>query len=44
MSKIFWHSLSSEEVIKRLESDIEKGLSKKQVKKKTANFWIKQIF
>ena len=43
MSKIFWHNLSSEEVINRLSSDIKQGLSKKQVKERQQTFGLNKF-
>ena len=43
MSKIFWHNLSSEEVINRLSSDIKQGLSKKQVKERQQVFGLNKF-
>jgi Ca2+-transporting ATPase len=43
MTKQFWHNLSSEEVIEKLGTDFENGLSQKEVKKRQKSFGLNKF-
>ena len=43
MAEIFWHNLSKEEVAKVLETDIEQGLSEKEVRERQKTFGLNNL-